>query len=221
MEEAITAGIGVNVTLLFSETHYLRTADAYLRALERRRSSGLDLAVPSVASLFISRWDSTADPLLPPALHGGLGLAMAQKTYASHLQLLSDKRWQALAEAGARPQRVLWASTSTKDSDLPDTYYLGRLAAPGTIDTAPEKTLLASPITAALTNASSRTMRPPSGPSRQSPTPVSMSTSSPNVYNAKGRTGSARTGLFSLRYSRRKASQKPAAAAKPGLPRGR
>ena len=84
MEEAITAGIGVNVTLLFSDTHYLRTADAYLRALERRRRAGLDLAVPSVASLFISRWDSAADPLLPPARHGTLGLAMAQKTYASH-----------------------------------------------------------------------------------------------------------------------------------------
>ena len=122
MEEAITAGIGVNVTLLFSDTHYLRTADAYLRALERRRRAGLDLAVPSVASVFISRWDSAADPLLPPALHGGLGLAMAQKTYASHLKLLSDKRWQTLAEAGARPQRLLWASTSTKNPDFPDTY---------------------------------------------------------------------------------------------------
>jgi transaldolase len=114
-----------------------------MRALERRRDAGLDLAVPSVASLFISRWDAAADPMLPPALHGGLGLAMAQKTYSSHLQLLSDKRWQALAEAGARPQRVLWASTSTKNPDLPDTYYLGCLAAPDTIDTVPEKTLLA------------------------------------------------------------------------------
>jgi len=99
--------------------------------------------VPSVASVFISRWDSAADPLLPPALHGSLGLAMAQKTYASHVRLLSDQRWQALAQAGARPQRVLWASTSTKNPDLPDTYYLGRLAAPDTIDTVPEKTLLA------------------------------------------------------------------------------
>lgn len=143
MEEAITAGIGVNVTLLFSDSHYLRTADAYMRALECRHAAGLDLAVPSVASLFISRWDAAANPLLPPALHGSLGLAMAQKTYASHLQLLSSKRWQALAEAGARPQRVLWASTSTKDPDLPDTYYLGRLAAPDTIDTVPETTLLA------------------------------------------------------------------------------
>ena len=93
------------MTLLFSDTHYLRTADAYLRALERRRRAGLDLAVPSVASVFISRWDSAADPLLPTALHGSLGLAMAQKTYASHVRLLSDQRWQALAGAGARPQR--------------------------------------------------------------------------------------------------------------------
>ena len=87
MEEAITAGIGVNVTLLFSDSHYLRTADAYIRALQRRLDAGLDLAVPSVASVFISRWDSAADPLLPPALHGVLGLAMAQKTYSSHLAL--------------------------------------------------------------------------------------------------------------------------------------
>jgi transaldolase len=133
----------VNVTLLFSDGHYLRTADAYIRALERRRDAGLDLAVPSVASMFISRWDSAANPLRPPALHGLLGLAMAQKAYSSHLQLLSDKRWQALAEAGTRPQRLLWASTSTKNPDLPDTYYLGRLASPSTIDTVPEKTLLA------------------------------------------------------------------------------
>ena len=131
------------MTLLFSDSHYLRTADAYIRALQRRRDAGLDLAVPSVASMFISRWDSAADPLLSPALQGLLGLAMAQKAYSSHLQLLSDKRWQALAEAGARPQRLLWASTSTKNPDLPDTYYLGRLAVPSTIDTVPEKTLLA------------------------------------------------------------------------------
>jgi len=120
-------------------------AAASLFRAEWERTGGTDgyLAVPSVASVFISRWDSAADPLLPPALHGVLGLAMAQKTYSSHLQLLSDKRWQALAEAGARPQRVLWASTSTKNPDFPDTYYLGRLAAPNTIDTVPEKTLIA------------------------------------------------------------------------------
>jgi transaldolase len=143
MEEAITAGIGVNVTLLFSDAHYLRTADGYLRALQRRRGAGLDLAVPSVASVFISRWDSAADPLLPPALHGVLGLAMAQKACSSRLQLLSGERWRALAGAGARPQRLLWASTSAKNPDLPGSYYLGRLAAPATIDTVPEQTLLA------------------------------------------------------------------------------
>src|SRR6201986_2302840 len=143
MEETITAGIGVNVTLLFSDSHYLRTADTYIRALLRRRDAGLDLAVPSVASMFISRWDSAADPLLPPALHGLLGLAMAQKTYSSHLQLLSDKRWQALAEAGARTQRALCAASPPKDPALPAPYCLGRLAAPDTIDTIPEKTLLA------------------------------------------------------------------------------
>ena len=150
MEEAITAGIGVNVTLLFSDTHYLRTADAYLRALERRRRAGLDLAVPSVASLFISRWDSAADPLLPPARHGSLGPAMAQKTYASHVQLLAHQRWQALAEAGARPQRVLWASTSTKNPDLPDTYYLGRLAAPTRSTPSRRRPCSPSPTTGAI-----------------------------------------------------------------------
>ena len=143
MEEAIAAGIGINVTLLFSDAHYLRTADAYIRALERRRAAGQDLAVPSVASIFVSRWDAAADPILAPSLHGRLGLAVAQKVYSSYLSLLASDRWQTLAGAGARPQRVLWASTSTKDPDFPDTYYFGRLAAPDTIDTVPEKTLLA------------------------------------------------------------------------------
>ena len=143
MEEAIVAGIGVNVTLLFSNAHYLRTADAYIRALERRRDGGLPLAVPSVASIFVSRWDAAADPLLPPTLHGRLGLAVATKVYSSYRGLLSSERWQNLAAGGARPQRVLWASTSTKDPSFPDTYYLGCLAAPDTIDTVPEKTLLA------------------------------------------------------------------------------
>lgn len=142
MEEAVVAGIGINVTLLFSDAQYLRTADAYVRALERRRAAGLDVAVPSVASVFVSRWDRAADPLLPVALHGKLGLAEAQKVYASYRQLLDSDRWKALAEAGASPQRALWASTSTKDPGFPDTYYVERLAAPGTIDTMPEQTLL-------------------------------------------------------------------------------
>lgn len=143
MEESVADGVGVNVTLLFSDTHYLQTADAYLRALERRQAAGLPLDVPSVASVFVSRWDTAADPLLPRELHNRLGLAMAQKVYSSYRALLASERWQALAAAGASPQRVLWASTSAKDPALPDTYYLARLAAPDTIDTVPEKTLLA------------------------------------------------------------------------------
>ncbi|MHB8680868.1 MAG: transaldolase family protein [Acidimicrobiales bacterium] len=143
MEEAVFAGIGINVTLLFSDAHYLQTADAYLRALERRQAAGLSLDVPSVASLFVSRWDKAADPLLPRELHGKLGIAVVQKVYAAYRSLLASERWKALADAGARPQRVLWASTSTKDPAFADTYYLGRLAAPDTINTVPEATLLA------------------------------------------------------------------------------
>jgi transaldolase len=143
MEQLVAAGIGINVTLLFSDTHYLQTADAYMRALQRRARDGLALDVPSVASVFVSRWDKAADPLLPAQLHGRLGLAITQKVYASYRSLLADDRWKALAAAGARPQRVLWASTSTKDPAFPDTYYLGKLAAPDTIDTVPENTLLA------------------------------------------------------------------------------
>ena len=143
LEELISDGIGINVTLLFSDAHYLQTAEAYLRALERRAAAGQPLDVPSVASLFVSRWDKAADPLLPASLHGRLGLAVTQAVYASYRSLLTNERWTKLAAKGARPQRVLWASTSTKDPDFPDTYYLGKLAAPDTINTMPEQTLLA------------------------------------------------------------------------------
>jgi transaldolase len=143
MERLVAEGIGINVTLLFSNVHYLRTADAYIRALERRSAAGEPLDVPSVASVFVSRWDKAADALLPKELHGRLGLAFTEKVYASYRSLLTDERWAKLAAGGARPQRVLWASTSTKDPAFPDTYYLGKLAAPDTIDTIPEKTLLA------------------------------------------------------------------------------
>jgi transaldolase len=143
VEQLIADGIGVNITLLFSDGHYLRAADTYMRALERRANAGLSVDVPSVASIFVSRWDKAADPMLPAPLHGQLGLAITQKVYASYRSLLAGDRWRALATAGARPQRVLWASTSTKDPSFPDTYYLGKLAAPDTINTMPEKTLLA------------------------------------------------------------------------------
>lgn len=143
LETLTSEGIGINVTLLFSDTHYLQTAEAYLRGLERRAEAGQSLDVPSVASVFVSRWDRAADPLLPPDLHGRLGLAVTQKVYSSYCALLASPRWRKLADAGARPQRVLWASTSTKDPAFPDTYYLGKLAARDTINTVPEPTLRA------------------------------------------------------------------------------
>jgi len=143
MQEAVAAGVGINVTLLFSEAQYLQAADAYMRALEHRLAAGKPLDIPSVASIFVSRWDSAADPMLPAELHGTLGLAIAQKAYAAYRKILASERWQALASAGAKVQRLLWASTSVKDPAFPDTYYLGRLASPDTINTVPEKTLLA------------------------------------------------------------------------------
>ena len=143
MEETVSAGIGVNVTLLFSDAQYLQTAEAYLRALERRLAAGQDLNVSSVASVFVSRWDKAADPLLPAHLHATLGLAMAKKAYASYRDLVAGERWAALASAGARPQRLLWASTSAKDPGLSDVHYVAKLVAPDTVDTVPEKTLLA------------------------------------------------------------------------------
>ncbi|SRR5579875_672158 len=142
-EEVVDAGIGVNVTLLFSSTHYLQAAEAYLRALERRQARGASLDVPSVASVFVSRWDVAADPRLPSHLQATLGLAMAQKACSSYRALFSSPRWQGLAAAGAHRQRLLWASTSAKGPSLPITYYADRLVAPGTIDTMPERVLLA------------------------------------------------------------------------------
>lgn len=142
VEQLVTAGVGVNVTLLFSETHYLQAAEAYMRALEQRLEDHSSLAVPSVASLFVSRWDAAANPLLPVEIHNQLGVAMAQKAYSAYRALLASERWRALAAAGARPQRLLWASTSAKDPELPDSHYVTALAAPDTIDTMPEATLL-------------------------------------------------------------------------------
>jgi transaldolase len=143
VEELVASGIPVNVTLLFSTAHYLAAAEAYLRGLERREAQGLPLPVGSVASVFVSRWDAAADATLPIELRSKLGIAVVQKTYAAYCDLLGSARWRRLAAGGALPQKVLWASTSTKNPDLPDTYYLGRLAAPATIDTVPEPTLLA------------------------------------------------------------------------------
>jgi transaldolase len=143
IEELIAAGVSVNVTLLFSREQYQAAADAYQRGLERRKESGLDLDVVSVASVFISRWDAAVTGKLPGDLSGQLGVAIAKRTYKAYRDLLASDRWQTLASAGAKPQRLLWASTGTKDPNLPDTYYIHALASEQTINTMPEKTLLA------------------------------------------------------------------------------
>lgn len=143
IEETIFAGVPVNVTLLFSREHYLAAAEAYMRGIERRIAAGLDARVACVASLFISRWDVAIKDKVPDALRNRLGIAIAQRTYKAYRDLLAAPRWQKLADAGARPQRLLWASTGTKDPEAPDTLYLEVLAAPDTINTIPEKTLLA------------------------------------------------------------------------------
>lgn len=143
IEASIFAGIPINVTLLFSREQYLAAAEAYLRGIERRLDAGLDPAVVSVASLFISRWDVAVHDQVPPALCNQLGIAIGQRTYRAYRELLASPRWRRLADAGARPQRLLWASTGTKDPEASDTLYVEALAAPDTIDTIPEKTLQA------------------------------------------------------------------------------
>jgi transaldolase len=143
IEESIFAGIPINVTLLFSADHYLGAAEAYMRGLERRVEAGLDPSVPSVASLFISRWDVAVGEDAPKELRGRLGIAVAKRTYRAYRELLDSERWQRLANEGARPQRLLWASTGTKDPEASDVLYVESLAAPFTVNTMPDKTLLA------------------------------------------------------------------------------
>ena len=143
IEESIFAGIPINVTLLFSQAQYQASAEAYLRGIERRVAAGLDPRVNSVASLFVSRWDVAANKTLPTHLHNQLGIAVAAQTYQAYRALLASARWHKLAAAGAYTQRLLWASTGTKDASAPDTLYIDALVAPETINTIPEKTLLA------------------------------------------------------------------------------
>jgi transaldolase len=143
IEESIFAGVPINVTLLFSREHYLAAAEAYLRGIERRIAAGRDPRVASVASIFVSRWDVAVKDKAPGELRNRLGLAIARRTYKAYRDLLASQRWRKLAAAGARPQRLLWASTGTKDPAAPDVLYVEALAAPDTIDTIPEKTLLA------------------------------------------------------------------------------
>jgi transaldolase len=142
IEAAIFAGVPVNVTLLFSCEHYLAVAEAYMRGLERRVAAGLDARVSSVASLFVSRWDRAVGDKIPAELRNRLGVAVGMQTYRAHCELLETPRWRALAAAGARKQRMLWASTGVKDPKAPADLYVTAFAAPETIDTMPEKTLL-------------------------------------------------------------------------------
>jgi transaldolase len=141
IEEAIFLGIPINVTLLFSCAQYQAVAEAYMRGIERRIEKGLDPKVGSVASLFISRWDVASNEQLPTELHNRLGIAVGQQTYRAYRDMLASDRWKKLAAAGALPQRLLWASTGTKDPSASDTLYISAFAAPDTIDTMPEKTL--------------------------------------------------------------------------------
>ena len=143
IEQSIFDGVPINVTLLFSREHYVASAQAYLRGIERRIEAGLDPKVDSVASLFVSRWDVAVKPETTPPLHNRLGIAVAMRTYKAYRDLLASDRWHQLAAAGARPQRLLWASTGTKDAAAPDTLYVEALAAPDTINTIPDKALLA------------------------------------------------------------------------------
>lgn len=143
IEEAIYRGIPINVTLLFSTDQYLAAAEAYHKGLDRRIAEGLSPDVRSVASLFISRWDVAANEDVPPQLHNRLGIAVGQDAYRAYRELLASDRFQKLENQGARPQRLLFASTGTKDPNASDILYIDGLAAPDTVNTMPENTLLA------------------------------------------------------------------------------
>jgi transaldolase len=141
IEEAIFAGIPINVTLLFSREDYLAAADAFLRGTEKRIAAGLQPDIASVASVFISRWDAAVSGKVPAALNNQLGIAVANRTYKAYRDVLASSRWQRALNAGARPQRLLWASTGTKDPKASDVLYVKALAAPFTVNTMPEATL--------------------------------------------------------------------------------
>ncbi len=142
IEEAIYHGVPVNVTLLFSREQYLGASEAYLRGIERRIQDGLNPCVESVASVFVSRWDGAVADKTPDEYRNTLGIAMAERTYKAYRDLLNSDRWHRLANYGAHPQRVLWASTGTKDPQASDYLYIRALASPHTVNTMPEATLL-------------------------------------------------------------------------------
>jgi transaldolase len=142
IEEAIFSGVPINVTLLFSREQYLAVAEAYMKGLERRIAAGLKPNISSVASVFVSRWDRAVADKVPPELVNKLGIATGLQTYKAHCELLKTPRWLALAAAGAQPQRMLWASTGVKDPKADPNLYVTAFAAPDSVDTMPEKTLL-------------------------------------------------------------------------------
>ena len=174
IEEAIFAGVPVNVTLLFSREHYVAAAEAFLRGIERRIDAGLKPDVGTVASVFISRWDVAVMDKVPDALRDRLGIAIAMRTYKAYRALLDTPRWQRVYNAGARPQRLLWASTGTKDPKASDVLYIKALAAPFTVNTMPEGTL-PSPSMAKLAQCSRRTTAIAIGCWPPSPKPPSTS----------------------------------------------
>jgi transaldolase len=143
IEEAIFSGIPINITLLFSREQYVAAAEAFLRGIERRIEAGLEPNVGSVASVFVSRWDTAVASKVPESLRNQLGIAIAKRTYKAYRTLLSSPRWQRVYNLGARPQRLLWASTGTKDPAASDILYIKALAAPFTVNTMPEGTLKA------------------------------------------------------------------------------
>jgi transaldolase len=144
IEQSIFEGVPINVTLLFSPEQYRASAEAYLRGLERRIAAGRDVRVESVASLFVSRWDKAVESRIPAAMKNQLGIAIAQRTYALYREIFGSDRWRVLASKGARPQRLLFASTGTKDPQASQTLYVEAMVAPDTVDTMPVKTLEAT-----------------------------------------------------------------------------
>ena len=143
IEEAIFAGVPINVTLLFSREQYVAAAEAFLRGIERRIAAGLNPVVGSVASVFVSRWDTAVAGKVPGPLVNQLGIAIGQRIYKAYRELLASPRWQRTFNFGARPQRLLWASTGTKDPKASDVLYVKALASPFTVNTMPEATLKA------------------------------------------------------------------------------
>jgi len=201
IEESIFAGVPINVTLLFSRDHYLAAAEAYLRGIERRVAAGLDPKVESVASLFVSRWDVAVKEEVSPKYQNRLGIAIAMRTYKACRDLLASARWRRLAASGAHPQRLLWASTGTKDPTARDTLYVEALAAPDTINTVPEETLQASPTMARSARRCRSTAVVPKRYSRSSGARASTMSRSPLDCNAKAPTLSRGRGRHCSRAS--------------------